>query len=236
MFFTAPFFSDHRIPLQIRAALSLLLAIILQPIVAPAGAGVSGSIPIFCLLLTKEILVGVIIGFAANLVFQIVQMASEMQDMSAGFGFAGMVDPHMEQSSAILGQFQTVLMWLIFLTVNGHHVLLQGIADSFYIVPLGAFQFHSSLAGELVMLVTTMMLIALRMSAPIIGAVLLTNLAMGMLQRTAPQLNLISVGFPVTIALSLVIVMFALPFIIPMQRDLIPYMGRIVDSFLVLSH
>jgi flagellar biosynthetic protein FliR len=232
--FTAPLFSDRRIPMQIRAGISLLLAIILQPIVSPVGE-ITSSIPLFVLLVCKEVLVGVVIGFSANLIFQIVQMASEMQDMSAGFSFAGMVDPEMQRSGAILGQFQMIVMWLIFLTVNGHHVLIQSIADSFYIVPLGGFNYHSSLTGQLVMLVTTMMLLALRMSAPLIGSVLLADLSFGMLQRTAPQLNLISVGFPIKIALSGIVVMFCLPYIIPMQRDFVPYMERIINSFLILG-
>jgi flagellar biosynthetic protein FliR len=127
----------------------------------------------------------------ANLVFSVIEMAGELQDTQSGFGFAGVVDPNFSQSSAILGQFQMVFMWMIYLTINGHYLLLGGLVNSFRIIPLGGLTYQGSMSTHLVAVAGTLMLIALKISAPVITAVLLADLALGMLQRTAPQLNMV---------------------------------------------
>ena len=163
------------------------------------------------------------------------EIAGELQDTQAGFAFAGLVDLSVSKSSAVLGQFQTVLMWMIFLTVNGHYLLLQAVADSFQAVPLGSFAFTGNMAGHMFHLATSLMLIALRISGPIIGAVLLADLSLGLLQRTAPQMNLLAVGFQVKITIALIVLGLSLPFIFSMQRSLVPYMSNIIQGFLALS-
>lgn len=235
IFMSAPLLSNQQVPLQIRAGLSLLLAFLLQPLVAPAGPHAATSALVLVLLLLKEVIVGLIIGYAANLIFSIVDMAGEFQDTQAGFGFAGVVDLSFTQTSVVLGQFQTILMWMIFLTVNGHHALLQAIADSFQIVPLGGFAFTGSQADHMFRLATTLMLLALRISGPIIASVMLTDMALGVLQRTAPQLNLLAVGFQVKIAVAITVLSLSLPFILGLERDLVPYMGNLIQGFLTLG-
>jgi len=228
---TAPIFSSQRVPLQLRAALSLLLALLLQPVIAPDGPTVP-SMPVFAMLAIREVAVGLVIGYLASLIFSIIEMAGEIQDMQAGFGFAGVVDPAMQRSSAILGQFQMVLMWLIFLMVNGHHMLLQAVTDSFAIVPLGKFTYTTEMTANMVQLTMTILFIALRISAPVLGAVLLSDLGLGMLQRTAPQLNIIAVGFPIKITVAVAVVCLALPFITGVFRDLVPFMRTAITGVL----
>ena len=226
--FTMPIFSSPRVPLYLRAGICLLLTFVILPVIAPHGFTPLPSMGLFALAIIREALVGLIIGFYASLIFNIVQMAGEMQDMQAGFGFAGVVDPSMSQQSAILGQFQMVCMWLIFLAVNGHQVMLEQIANSFVAVPLGMGAPNVGLVDHLFHLTTTLILIALQVGAPIIGAVLLTDLAMGIMQRTAPQLNFLAVGFQVKIAAALGITFLALPAVLTMMRHLVPYMERVV--------
>lgn len=231
MMFSAPIFSSQRVPLQLRAGLSLVLALLLQPIIAPDGPIIT-SLTVLALLALREAIVGLVIGYLASLVFNIIEMAGEMQDMQAGFGFAGVVDPMMQRSSAILGQFQMVLMWLIFLIVNGHQMLLKALYDSFTIVPLGKFTYAPGMTTDMIGLVTSTLLIAIRISAPVLGAVLLSDLAMGMLQRTAPQLNIVAVGFPIKIVVAVGVMCIALPFMLGMFRDLVPFMRTTIAGML----
>ncbi|MHB9108482.1 MAG: flagellar biosynthetic protein FliR [Armatimonadota bacterium] len=231
MMISAPIFSSPRVPLQLRAGMSLVLALLLQPIVAPDGPMVT-SLGVLALLAVREVVVGLIIGYLASLIFNVIEMAGELQDMQAGFGFAGVVDPMMQRSSAILGQFQMVLMWLIFLIANGHQMLLQALSDSFAIVPLGKFTFAPSMATHMVSLTMTIMLIAIRISAPVLGAVLLSDLAMGMLQRTAPQLNIIAVGFPIKIVVAVGVMCISLPFLLGIFSDLVPFMRSAITGML----
>jgi len=229
---SAPIFSSPRMPLQLRAGISLLLAFLLQPVLAPDGPGTPASLFIFLAMLVREAAIGLMIGYVANLIFSIVEMAGELQDTQAGFGFAGVVDPTMSRPSAILGQFQIVVMWLIFFAVHGHLVLLQALSDSFRLVPLGTFAYAPALTGNLLQLLLHMLFIAVRISAPVLAAVLLSDLALGALQRTAPQLNIIAVGFPIKITVAVVVLALALPFLTAAWRDLVPFMHDSVHRML----
>lgn len=232
---TAPVFSSPRVPMYIRAGVSIMLAVLLQPLVSPGGVPVSDSLWLFGMLLLKEVLVGLVLGYAANLIFSITTMAGDLQDTQAGFGLAGVVDPNMMHNSAILGQFQMVLMWLIFFAVDGHHVLLEGVADSFLIAPVGVFTFSGEMAGHMFRTAGTLLLLAVKISAPIVAAVLLTDLALGLLQRTVPQLNLIAVGFQAKIAVAVSVLLITLPFVIGMDRNLVPFMQRLMHEFMILG-
>jgi flagellar biosynthetic protein FliR len=233
---TAPVLSSARIPPQIRAALSVALAVLLQPVVAPHGIEMGTSLPLYGLLVVREVLVGVVLGYVANLIFTIVQMAGEAQDTQAGYGFVGVVDPTFSHQGAILGQFQMVLLWVVFFVINGHHALISAIVESFWAVPLTKVVLQEGLAAHMAAQVTMLMLAALRIGAPIIAAVLLTDMALGILQRTAPQLNLIAVGFQVKTTVAILALVLALPFIMGAERQLIPLMTRMVHETLAFLH
>lgn len=218
---TAPMISSPRVPVQIRAAFSLVLTFVMYGLAARHTPPVVESLGAFVLLIAKEVLVGLVIGYTASLLFNVVQMAGEMSDNQSGFGFAGVVDPNMGQQAAILGQLQMVMMWLIFFAVNGHLLLIRGIGESFIAIPVGSAGYNPDLPYFMFGLATTLMMAALRIAAPIIGAVLLADLAMGMLQRTAPQLNLIAIGFQIKIGVALIVLTIALPLVIVLLRDLV---------------
>ena len=229
---TAPLFSGRRVPLLLRAGLSLILALLFRPFVAVAEAG-DIALPLLAMLLFKEALVGLTLGYVANMIFQVVQMAGEMQDVQAGFGLAGVVDPNFGQSSAVLGQLIMACTWLIFLLANGHHLLLHAMMESFAVVPLAGLEYQGALVPQMFHVVTALMGLALKMSAPVIAAVLLADVALGMLQRTAPQLNIIAIGFQVKIAVAVVVLFLALPLLLTLIRELVPYMGNLMHEVLM---
>jgi flagellar biosynthetic protein FliR len=218
---TAPVISSPRVPVQIKAAFSLVLTFVLYALAARHAPPAFDSLGLYFTLVMKEVLVGLVIGYTASLLFNVVQMAGEMSDNQAGFGFAGVVDPNMGQQAAILGQLQMVMMWLIFFAVDGHLLLIRGIGESFVAIPIGSFSYNPDLPFFMFGLATTLMMTALRIAAPIIGAVLLADMAMGMLQRTAPQLNLIAVGFQIKIGVALLVLLIALPLVVVLLRDLV---------------
>jgi len=216
--------------------LSLMLAFVLMPLIMTGGGlTLSSTLWVLASRIFREVVVGLLIGYTANLIFAVVQVAGELQDTQAGYGFAGVVDPNVSQQSAILGQFQMVLMWLIFLTLNGHHLLLRGLAESFTIIPLDGFSFHEAMTWHFFSLSRELVLLGVRIGAPVLGAVLLTDIGLGLLQRTAPQLNLMAVGFQVKMMAALAILALALPFTLACFRDLIPYMGRQIYDVLALG-
>jgi flagellar biosynthetic protein FliR len=233
---TAPVLSSARVPPQIRAAFSVILATVLLPVVAPQGIAPGTSLPMYGALVAREVLVGVTLGYVANLIFTVVQMAGEAQDTQAGYGFVGVVDPTFSHQGAVLGQFQMVMLWVMFFIINGHHALISALAESFWAVPLTQGGMQDGLATHMAGQVTMLMLAAIRFGAPIIAAVLLTDLALGILQRSAPQLNLIAVGFQVKTSVAIIALILTLPFILGAERQLVPLMTRMVHETLAYLH
>lgn len=234
IFLAAPVLSSARIPPQVKVGLSLLVALVLCPVVGAPAALATETIT-FVLLVLKEAIVGLTFGFVANLVFASVQMAGEIADMQAGYAFAGMIDPTTGQHTSIIGQFQIMMAWLVFLAVDGHHILLSGIADSFTVVPLGALTFNAGVVGGIMSLSSRVFVIALQIGAPILGAVLLGDLALGLLSRTVPQLNLLVLGFPVKMLLGLIMLVIALPLSLVLERNLVYLMKGAVTQLLSLA-
>ncbi len=131
----APVFQTQRLPMQVRVALGALLAVLLLPL---AGAPpISGELLPFTIAAVRELIVGLGIGFVANLIFASVAIAGEMADLQTGLALSALVDPSSEERTAIIGQFQLLMAWLVFFLCNGHQVLLRGLAQSLLILPLG---------------------------------------------------------------------------------------------------
>jgi flagellar biosynthetic protein FliR len=210
IFTAAPVLGSERVPIPIRAGLAFLIAGVLVP-VTPLAAGIADGLLPFAGLAVKEMAVGMVIGFVSNLVFLVIQMAGEFADLQAGFGFAGMLDPVYGGKTSIIGQFQNLLALLIFVGLNGHHLLIAGVVDSFNALPLGAVTIAPTIASGFVEVASRLLLMVIKIGAPVIFAVLLADIAMGMVARTVPQMNLLVLGFPVKMSLALVTVFLALP-------------------------
>ena len=188
---TAPVFSSHRVPPQFRAAISVIMTLIIFPLVRPMP--IESSIINFGLLILNEIIIGLVLGFTANMIFMVIQVAGEMQDTQIGFGFAGVVDANMGHSSAIVGQLQMIMMWIIFVAANGHHYILRAITESFVLIPPGLGSFHITGVERMVAISAEMLMLAVKIGAPVVAAVLVADMSMGVFQITAPQLNLMAV-------------------------------------------
>lgn len=227
---TAPVFSSHRVPPQLRAAISVIMTMIVFPLVKPIP--IENSIINFGLLVVNEVIIGLVLGFTANMIFMVIQVAGELQDTQIGFGFAGVVDPNMGQSSAIIGQLQMIMMWIIFVAANGHHFLLKAVAESFILIPPGLGAFNVEGVNRMVTISAEMLMLAIKIGAPVVAAVLVADMAMGVLQRTAPQLNLMAVGFQVKIVVGVAVLILAMPMIVSMQYDLVDYMARIFNEMM----
>jgi flagellar biosynthetic protein FliR len=163
----------------------------------------------------------------ANLLFAAVSIAGEMADLQSGLAFASLVDPANEERTAIIGQIQMMIAWLVFLAVNGHHVLLRGMSQSFTLLPLGAAALPPSPAGML-SLVSRTFVTAIQIGAPVLGSVLVADIALGLLSRAMPQANLLAVGFPIKMLAAFAIITLSLPVLVSADRNLIPMR----DSFL----
>ena len=206
----APVFSAATVPVKWRTALLIVFTIVIQPIAYANLHGVPDLTPASAV---GELIVGFGIGLGAALLVGAAEAAGELIAIQIGLSGASLLDPLSNQSSPVLGNFLSLFAITILLALNVHLGMIQALADSMRAIPVGsAMDLHAGLAN-LVSLAGMLFLAGLRFAAPVIGAVMVGNAALAVLSRATPQLNILSVAFPLQIGLGLFALGIALPFI-----------------------
>lgn len=198
-----PLIGTQLVPVRVRLYLALAIALVLVPTLPPMPVVESLSLASL-LLIAEQLLIGVMFGFVLQLFFHVFIVSGQLLAMQMGLGFASMADPANGVSVPVLGQFMLMLVTLLFLAINGHLVALEILAESFVTLPYGQgfmVNHYWTLAGKLSWVIGAGLLLTL----PAVTALLVINLAFGVMTRAAPQLNIFSIGFPLTLALGLVI-------------------------------
>src|SRR3989338_2041355 len=201
---TMPIIGTQLVPVRVRLYLSLAICLVLMPTLPPMPVVDAISLQAF-LLIAQEILIGVMLGFVLQLFFHVFVMAGQLVATQMGLGFASMVDPANGISVAVIGQFFLMLVTLLFLAMNGHLVVFEVLAESFVTLPVGGgflVGHYWELAGKLGWVLGAGLMLVL----PAVTALLVVNIAFGVMTRAAPQLNIFSIGFPLTLVLGLGIV------------------------------
>lgn len=209
LFMSAPVLSHRAIPARVKIGLALAIAVVAAPASAePPPPLFSAAAP---LLLIQQTLVGVMMGFAVKVVFAAVDLAGNVIGLQMGLSFASFVDPVNANQTPLVGSFLNLLAMLLFLALDGHLILITSITRSFELAPLNA-QFFSGIGWErLIALGSGMFQFGLQLSLPVLATMLVINLTLGVMSRAAPQLNLFSVGFPLTALTGIVLFAVFLP-------------------------
>lgn len=223
--FTAPLFSSRNLPHHLKVGLALMLAYIVIPLVNGED-GAHASVPLLGAALAGEILIGVIIGFTARLLFAAVQLAGQLVGFQMGFGIVNVIDPQTSVEVSIIAQFQNIITLLIFLVLDAHHLFILALAKSFELVPPLTFSFTNPLMEALIALSRDMFVVAAKVAAPVIAVLLFTSVALGLVARTVPQMNIFIVGFPLKLAIGLLGVGLSLPLLTTFLRGLFEGMGK----------
>lgn len=231
--FFLPLFGARNFPGIWKAGLSFVLAIILTPMVPPFE-NLPETLPGIVLGLASEALLGLCLAFIVKLAFAAVQLAGQFMAFQMGFSMARAMDPVTGAQSTTLSQFLYLFTILIFFTINGHHHLIQALATSFQTVPPNGFHLNPALSGIIVKASSEMFLIALKIAAPIMIALFLSNLCLGIVARTVPQVNILMIGFPINIGLGLIIFGLTLMILTPFVSRLSNGMGETLLRMLTL--
>ena len=210
----APLFSHASVPYPVRIGLSLLITLVIAPML-PAAAFVSPFSALGVMLVITQVLIGVAIGLTMQIVFAAVELAGDLIGLQMGLSFAGFIDPQNAEQAPLIGSFLSITLMLLFLSLNGHLALIAALRGSFDTLPLAGAAWRGIDAARIVEAGTGMFATGLSLALPIVGALLLVNLALGILSRTAPQLNLFAVGFPVTLLVGMLMLLLAAPFALP---------------------
>jgi len=169
----------------------------------------------------KETIVGLVIGFVTTLVFTAIQLAGDYIDLQSGFSFATMFDPVYGAQTAVAGRLHHLLAGLLFFVTNAHHILLSGLADSFRLLPVGQFSLDPAVAGGVVDLFAALFAVAVRIAAPVVAAVFLADVALAMISRAVPQMNILMSGLPLKLGVGIVGMLVALPVAVAMSSNLL---------------
>ncbi|MDD5088165.1 MAG: flagellar biosynthetic protein FliR [bacterium] len=199
-----PVFSHRAVPTMVKAGIGGAIALLLAPTISGIAGGTSGTIADFILLAIRETLCGILIGFAGQFLFYAVDIAGQMIGFQAGFSIVASIDPNTEAQSTVLTQAYNLTMLLVFLTIDGHHMMLQAVADSFRHIPIGGLAAGAPLAEWTLNAAQTALADGVRLAAPIMVTLLLTDVGLGILVRVAPQMNVFVVGFPLKIGVTLI--------------------------------
>jgi len=219
-----PIFGFNTVPVQLRAGLSVLLTIIVFPLATLQASSVSTQPLELLLLLSREVITGLILGFLASILFYGIQMAGHLVGIQMGFGIINVVDPMSDLQVSIIGQIYYLTAMLIFLSLDGHHFLIRALVLSYDYIGLGAAVFPPGLTAKVNLLTASVFDIALRISAPMFVTLFITDVALGIMSRVAPQMNVFVIGFPLKIAIGLIV--------ITMVISLFPYVfGKLYEQF-----
>jgi flagellar biosynthesis protein FliR len=208
-FMVAPMFGAQFVPPRMRIFLAGAITFIVAPLV-PASDVVPFSVA-GVIVTIQQIVIGVAMGFALQVVFDALAMGGQLLSNSMGLGFAFNVDPLRGSSAPVLGQLYMLLVTLTFLAINGHLVLIEILAEGFTTLPVGQSGFDGDMMWSISLWGTHLFLGALMVALPGMTALLVVNLAFGVMSRAAPTLNLFAIGFPISLIFGLAIIFAGLP-------------------------
>ncbi|MGA9874202.1 MAG: flagellar biosynthetic protein FliR [Solirubrobacteraceae bacterium] len=211
LFFVAPLFSSALIPPRVRGIIAVAIAIGLTPIAMHGQHMPSAPLAIGELVI-EDMLVGLGFAFSLAVLMAAVESAGAMIDVVSGFSYGELVNPANGESAAVMARFYGLVGTLIFLVIGGDAWTLQGFGRTFRLVPLTSGPRISSLVGGAEQVFAGVFVSALEIAGPVLVALLITDVAFGVVSRVVPQLNVFAVGFPVKVAVALLVVGASLPF------------------------
>lgn len=215
IFLVTPVLGSKVILTRIKIGLAFLLAIVTIPILyQQQSVAIPASTVIIALELVRELAIGLLLGFVLFLVFAAIQLAGQLIDLRMGFRIANVFDPISGASSPVVGQFKNILATLVFLSINGHHLILKSIYKSFAIISLGGANFNNSLWQFVFRRSADMFLIAFKIALPVVGTIFVVDVILGFLARAVPQMNIFIVGLPVKIIVGFIVLFVTVEMVI----------------------
>jgi flagellar biosynthetic protein FliR len=223
-----PVLGSQNIPTQIKIGLAFVIAVVIYPAVIHNGfPAFPTNTGIFIVMLIKESFTGIIIGYVASLLFTIIQFAGYLVDSLAGFTFVELVDPSSDSSVSVFGQFNIIIFTVMFLLFNGHYFLLLAIQKSFEVIPLlGAHIPIGKMMPFLIKAVGSIFVLGFKFAAPVYVTLLLTQVSMGVVAKTAPQINVYFVGIPLNIIIAFSVTVIVFPGLATMFKKMIDMMTQ----------
>lgn len=216
---TAPVFNNAALPVRVKLVLGLAITVAVAPAL-PAFPPVAPASWAGLAILVQQGLIGIVLGFTMRLVFAGIDLAGELIGLQMGLGFAVFYDPQNAAQLPIVAELAGLLALLIFLALDGHLMTLGLLAESFTLLPIGTAAFPAAGWGALLRWAGMIFGIGLLLALPLVGTLLVANIALGVLTKVAPTLNLFAVGFPITLMAGFVVLALSMPYFAPALEGL----------------
>ena len=211
---TWPVFGVENVTPQVKVLFALLFAMMIYPTLKFSPDQVNDVQKSMVMMTAKEAVIGAIMGSLARFFFFAFQIAGELVSISVGLSSAQMFNPALGGQVSAIEQFYLIFASLFYLSVNGHHFLLSGLVDSFRLVPVSAVLMKTGQLKDIALFVQQIAEIGLKFSAPVMVAILVVNLVLGVIGKTVPQMNVLVTSFPINILVGFVILSLTLPLMI----------------------
>jgi flagellar biosynthetic protein FliR len=211
--FMLPFFNTKQFPARVKAPVVLCLAAMLYPILRTTVAPLPFEPGGLVVVIFGEIIFGMVLAFSILVVLAAVQFAGDLISFQMGFSFAQSVDPATGGQEPVISRWIQMITMMLFLSLNGHHVLLRALVDSFRNIPIGGFVLDAVHFNKLMALVGQLFVIGIQIAAPVMVLLLMIHLILALVGKFAPQINLMATSFPITITLGMLSFILALPII-----------------------
>ena len=229
--FTAPFFSYTAIQRKIKALFAVMISFVVIFTVPYTPLNYVGTIG-FAALAVKETVVGITIGFVANLCLYIINFAGSIMDMEIGFSMVNVLNPVTNAQTTISGSLYTYLVMLLMIVTNMHHYILRAVIESYTLVPIGTAVIGSKVTDSVVLFLTDFFSIGFRIVLPIFGCMLVINVILGVLTRMAPQMNMFVVGMQLKVLAGIVVLVFVVSTIPSVADFIFAEMKQLVSSII----
>ncbi len=229
VFFTIPPFKQGGFPNLIKVLITLAFSLIVLPVLSVKIDIKTLSFLEIFYYISIEFLIGLLISFVISIVFIAVEVAGNLIDFNSGFGFASVIDPLTQQNTTLTSKFYLLISIVIFFIINGHSLLISAVVESYKKMPLGFFKINQDLINFFIKCFSSIFMIGLKIAAPIIATLFITEVSLAVLARAIPQLNVFLVGFSLKIAILFI-------FLSVMLINTVPYLqGLFEDSFLTFK-
>jgi len=225
---TAPVIGTRTVPVRIRVVLAIALTVVLVPIIpkTPYTDPFSAN---GMMISMQQVMIGVSMGFSIRVIFIVLEIAGQAIGQLMGLMLASMVDPQNGNQVPIVGQFYLLLATLLFLSVDGHLIMIKALADSFSSLPVGLEGISRNAIWDFIVWLGSIFVTAVLIALPAIVSMLIVNLSFGVMTRAAPQLNIFAVGFPLMIILGIIVVLLTL-------NNFVPHMLQLFDDAFLMMH
>lgn len=231
MFYAAPVFSARALPTPLRVLLAASVSLLVVPFLPEVAAFEPLSLE-GLLRMAQEVLLGAMMGFAIAMAFSVLTQAGENIALGMGLGFASINDPNNGLSVPIVSQFYGIVGTLLFLALGGHGLVIEALQASFQRLPVGFDGLEPKAYEQLVWWGAEMYGFAVLLALPAVASLLLVNLAFGVITRTAPQLNLFAIGFPIMIMVGLGVIVLTLPSLLDDFTGVLAAAFNLIDGLL----